>query len=353
MVNRRVVLRSRPAHVPQPKDFEIVQTEVPEPGPEEVLVRNLYFSIEPAIRARLDDKETYMPPIGIGEPIQSPTVGRVVRSHHPGYREGEILFGFNNWDDYVIVTDDTLLLERLSPEEGIPLSYYVGALGGSGTTAYVGLHDVGGIQQGETVVVSAAAGGVGSVAGQIARLRGCRVVGLVGSADKAAVIKDRLGFDVAINYREAPDLAAAVAEACPDGVDVYFDNVGGPTLDAMLVNMKTFGRVVCCGTMAGYNQQDEPPPVHHLWEVVARQLRMQGFLLPFFPDSIPEALHELHGWVRSGDLQVLENVAHGLHRAPDAFCNLMAGSTVGKTLLELDGVDLDHPSVATLQEQVS
>ena len=294
-----------------------------------------------------------MPPIGIGEPIQSPTVGRVVRSNHPDYQEGEVLFGFNNWDDYVIVSDDTLLLDRLSPEEGMPLSYYVGALGGSGTTAYVGLHDVGGIQAGETVVISAAAGGVGSVAGQIARLRGCRVVGLVGSADKAAVVKDRLGFDEVINYREVPDLAAAVAEACPDGVDLYYDNVGGPTLDAMLVNMKSFGRIVACGMMAGYNQQDEPPPVRNLWEVVARQLRMQGFLLPFFPDSIPKGLEELHGWVRSGELQVLENVTHGLHRAPEAFCGLMAGSTVGKTLLELDGTDLHHPSVATLEGQVS
>ena len=326
---------------------------MPEPGVGEILVRNLYFSVEPAIRARLDGKETYMPVIGIGEPIQSPTVGRVVRSNHPGYEEGEILYGFNDWDDYVLVSDDTLLLDRLAPEAGMPLSYYVGALGGSGTTAYVGLHDVGGIQAGETVVISAAAGGVGSVAGQIARLRGCRVVGLVGSAEKAAVVKGRLGFEQVINYRAVPDLAAAVREACPDGVDLYYDNVGGPTLDAMLVNMKSLGRIVACGMMAGYNQQDEPPPVRNLWEVVARQLRMQGFLLPFFPESILKALEELHGWVRSGELQVLENVTHGLHRAPEAFCSLMAGSTVGKTLLELDGTDLHHPSVATLEGQVS
>jgi NADPH-dependent curcumin reductase CurA len=142
--NRRVVLRSRPAHVPQADNFEIVPVEVPEPCVGQILVRNLYFSVEPAIRARLDGKETYMPPIGIGEPIQSPTVGRVVRSNHPGYEEGKILYGFNDWDDYVLVSDDTLLLDRLAPEAGMPLSYCVGALGGSGTTAYVGLHDVGG-----------------------------------------------------------------------------------------------------------------------------------------------------------------------------------------------------------------
>jgi NADPH-dependent curcumin reductase CurA len=290
MVNRRVVLRSRPAHVPQPDDFEIVHGEVPEPGLGEVLVRNLYFSVEPSIRARLDGVGTYMPPIGIGEAIQSPTVGRVVRSNHPGYKEGEVLFGFNDWEDFVIVTDETLLLDRIAPEEGMPLSYYVGVLGGSGTTAYVGLHDIGHIQSGQTVVISAAAGGVGSVAGQIARLRGCRVVGLVGSADKVELIRDRLGFDVAINYREVPDLAAAVAQACPGGVDLYYDNVGGSTLDAALVNMNTFGRIVACGMMAGYNQQDTPPPVHHLWKVDARQLNIQGFLKPFLHNSITKKL---------------------------------------------------------------
>jgi NADPH-dependent curcumin reductase CurA len=353
VTNRRVVLRAHPPHIPTPDDFDIVETDVPEPGDGEMLVRNLYFSVEPAIRARLDGKETYMPPIGLGEPIQSPTVGRVVRSNHPEYREGDILFGFNNWDDYVVVSDQTLLLERLQPEEGVPLSYYVGALGGSGTTAYVGLHTIGGIQAGETVAISAAAGGVGSVAGQIARLRGCRVVGLVGSPDKAELITERLGFHAAINYREADDLADALAEACPDGVDLYYDNVGGTTLDAMLLNMKTMGRVVACGMMAGYNQQDRPPAVYNLWEVVARQLRMQGFLLPFYPEGIQEALVELHKWVRSGELVVLENVTRGIHRAPETFCRLMAGTTVGKTLVEVQTPEGSRPPMATLAEQLA
>jgi NADPH-dependent curcumin reductase CurA len=247
-----------------------------------------------------------------------------------------VLFAFTRWQDYTLLSADALLLERLQPEEGIPLSYYVGALGGSGCTAYVGLHDVGGIKEGETVVVSAAAGAVGSVAGQIARLRRCKVVGLVGSADKASIVEDRLGFDVVINYREAGDLAAAVAEACPDGVDLFFDNVGGATLDALLLCMKTYGRIVNCGMIAGYNRQDRPPAVHHLWEVVARQLRMQGFLLPTYAATIPNALEDLHRWVRSGELVVLENVSRGIDQAPDAFCRLMSGRTIGKTLVELD-----------------
>ena len=353
MTNRRVVLRSRPAYVPEPANFEIEVCPVPEPGEGEVLVRNLYFSMEPAIRARLDDRVTYMPPIGPGEPIQSPAVGRVVRSNHPDYDEGQLLFGFTDWQDYVVFSEDTLLLDRVTPEEGMPLSYYIGALGGSGTTAYVGLHDVGDVQAGETVVVSAAAGGVGSVAGQIARLRGCRVVGLVGSPEKAALITEKLGFDVAIDYRATDDLAAAVAEVCPDGVDLYYDNVGGATLDAMLLNMKTYGRIVGCGMIAGYNQQDRPPGIYNLWEIVARQLQMQGFLLPTYAASIPKALEQLHAWVRAGDIVVLENVTHGIHRAPEAFCHLMAGNTIGKTLLELDAAEGAMPSVGTLEQQIS
>ena len=333
MVNRRVVLRSRPAHVPDRDNFDVVEVDVPDPGPGQALVRNLYFSVEPAIRPRLDGVDTYMPPIGLGEPIQSPTLGRVVRSNNPDWQEGDILFGFNNWEDYTLFSGETLLLEHIRPREGVPLSYYVGPLGGSGGAAHFGLHDVGQLQAGETVVVSAAAGGVGSVAGQIARIRGCRVVGLVGSAEKAAIVRDKLRFDEVINYRETPDIAAAVNELCPDGVDLYFDNVGASTLDQMLLCMKMYGRVVCCGMIAAYNQGDQPPPVHHLWEVVARQLRMQGFLLLAMTQ---QGIDDLHEWVGSGELVVLENVTKGIANAGEAFSHLMAGNTMGKTLIELD-----------------
>ena len=234
MINRSVVLRSRPTDVPQLENFAIAEREVPEPGRGQMLVRNLYLGVEAGIRTRLNEEVTYIPPIGLGEPIESPTLSEVVRSEHPDFKEGEILVGMAPWSEYALLSEETMLLERVQPAEGTPLSHHIGALGSSGITAYVGMHAVGDLQPGETVVVSAAAGAVGSVAGQIARIRGCRVVGLVGSADKAAVLTDRLGFDAAINYREAPDLAQAVNEACPDGVDVFFDNVGGPTLDAML-----------------------------------------------------------------------------------------------------------------------
>ena len=313
MVNRRVVLRSRPAHVPQPDNFEIVSGEVPEPGDGEILVRNLYFSIEPAIRARLDGKETYMPPIGIGEPIQSPTVGRVVRSRHPDYQEGEVLFGFNNWDDYVIV-------QRRHPAARPPVA-------GGGDAALLLRRCAGRI--GHHCVCRAARHRGDPGRRDRGDQRGRRWRGQRRRADRAPAgvprrRTRRLGRQG--RRRQGPPRAStrrSTTARCPIsrrrwrrrvpmGWTCTTTTSAAPTLDAMLVNMKSFGRIVACGMMAGYNQQDEPPPVRHLWEVVARQLRMQGFLLPFFPDSIQKGLEELHGWVRSGELQVLENVTHGL-----------------------------------------
>lgn len=343
MINRRVVLRSRPSDVPKPQNFELIEDEAPSPGPNQMLVRNLYFSMEPAIRGWLDDRESYMPPIAIGEAIRSPTMGRVVRSNNPRFKEGDLVRGLNAWEDYSLLTDETILLERLEPEEGVPLSYYVGALGGSGLTAYVGLHDIARIKSGETVLISAAAGAVGNVAGQIARIHGCKVVGLVGSSDKASLIIRRLGFARSVNYRDTDDLAASIREACPAGVDVYFDNVGGQTLDAALTCMNVFGRIVNCGMIAGYNRQDRPPPIYNLWEMVARQLRMQGFLLPAHAQSIPGALKALHGWIRSGDLIVVENLSRGIEKAAETFCNLMAGKTIGKTVVEVDQPEASAP----------
>jgi len=345
MTNRSVVLRSRPTDVPQLENFGIADGEVPEPGPGQMLVRNLCLGVEAGMRTRLNEEVTYIPPIGIGEPLESPTLSQVVRSENPAYQEGEILVGMAPWAEYALLSDQTMLLERVHPAEGTPLSYYIGALGSSGMTAYVGMHAVGDPQPGETVVVSAAAGAVGSVAGQIARIRGCRVVGLVGSADKASTLTDRLGFDAAVNYREVDDLAQAVNEACPDGVDVFFDNVGGPTLDAMLMCMKPRvmptdrrARIACCGMVAGYNK-DEPLPILNMWEVVARQIRIEGFLVWTYPELHARAREELEGWVRSGELVVLENVSRGLDEAAGALCRLMSGATTGKTVVSLDGGD--------------
>lgn len=334
-VNRQIVLKRRPNGIPVPEDFALAEAPMPVLAEGEILVRNRCFSMEPAIRGWLDDKESYFPPIPIGGPIRAPSLGEVVESRHPGFQPGDIVRGLNHWEDYSVLTENTILLEKLHPDRSLPLSYYVGPLGGSGLTAYVGLHDVGRIREGDTVVISAAVGAVGGVAGQVARLRGCRVIGLVGSEEKARFATEKLGYHAVVNYRAVPDLAEAVRAACPDGVDVYFDNVGGATLDAMLINMKTYGRIIACGMIAAYNRQDNPPPIFNLWEMVARQLEMKGFLLQTYAASIPAAQAQLEAWIRSGALMVSEHKRHGLENAPALFCELMAGKTTGKAVLEI------------------
>jgi NADPH-dependent curcumin reductase CurA len=334
-VNRQIVLRSWVRGEPTPAHFGQLEAPIPAPRTGELLVRNLYFSLEPAIRGWLEGKANYFPPIPLGGAIRGPTVGRIIQSNLPGFQAGELVYGLNHWEDYSIVRADTVLLEKIRPEAGTPLSYYLGALGGSGQTAYVGLHEVGRIRPGQTVVVSAAAGATGSLAGQIARLRGCRVIGVVGSADKARLVQQRLGFHAAVNYRATADLPAAILEVAPDGVDVYFDNVGGPTLDALLLTMKAHGRIVACGMISDYNRTDHPHPITNLWQIVARQLTMQGFLLFAYEAARPAARAQLERWVRSGELVALEQITHGLVNTPAAYCELMTGRTSGKALVEL------------------
>ncbi len=300
LTNRQITLASHAAGVPTPENFRMIETEKPTPGPGEFVIRNLYFSLEPAIRGWLDGKENYFPPIPIGGVVRGPTVGRVVESNNRDYAAGDLVFALNHWEDYSVCNADSILLEKLHPKGDTPVSYYVGSLGGSGTTAYVGLHEIGHIKAGQTVVVSAAAGATGGIVGQIAKLRGCKVIGIVGSDDKARLITKEFGFDAAINYNKTDDLAAAVLAEAPDGVDIYYDNVGGPTLNAMLMTMKVQGRIICCGMIADYNQTDDPNPITNLWQVVVRQLTLQGFLLHSYHDKVPEALAQLETWYRAG-----------------------------------------------------
>jgi NADPH-dependent curcumin reductase CurA len=336
--NRRIVLASRPVGVPRPENFAMVEAAIPEPGPGGILVRNLYLAMEPAIRGWLDDRESYVPPIPIGGTIGGPVLGRVIRSHDPGFTAGDLVQGFGGWEEYSVL-GDLLRPQRIEPVPGVPLSTHLGALGGSGLTAYIGLHEVGRLAPGETVVVSAAAGAVGSVAGQIARLSGCRSIGIVGSATKASIITERLGYDAAINRSETPDLSAAVRSLCPDGVDLYFDNVGGSILDGMLPCMKDFGRIVVCGMIADYNRRESPTPIHNLWQTVVHRLTLRGFLLPDHADAIPGATAALRSWIGHLELVPIENISHGLEAAPEAFVRLLSGATAGKTLIELGPAD--------------
>ena len=337
MINRQVVLESRPRGVPAIEDFGMAEGEVPVPGAGEFVVRNLYLSLEAEIRGWLDGQGGDGGPVPLGGVVRGPSVGRVVESRHPHYATGDLVFAQTHWEEYSLLDDETRYLKKLEVRDRTPLSYYLGALGVTGQAAWIGLNEIGRLNEDETVVISAAAGATGSVAGQIARLRGCRVIGVVGSSAKAEVVTQQLGFDHAIDYRATPDLSAAVRALIPEGVDVYFDNVGGATLDAMLMVMKDYGRIVCCGMIGDANQRHDPTPVYHLSQVAVRQLRMQGFSHKDHGSASVRALDELHHWIGTGQIRVLENVTCGIERTGEAYARMMSGETIGKNLVALEG----------------
>lgn len=335
MKNRRIVLASRPTGVPTPENFTAEEIELPELADGEVLLENQVLAIDPAVRGMLDDVKSYMPPVAIGGLIPTMVLGRVVQSRNPAFREGDYGRGFIGWESHSILNPSSVGFENVRIDPTLPLTAYMGALGWSGITAYVGLKKYGDMRAGDEVMISAAAGAVGSVAGQVARLSGCRAVGLVGSDAKAAIATGQLGFDAAINYRTTEDLSAAMKAAFPDGVDLYFDNVGGEILDTVLPLMKAQGRISVCGMVSNYNHQQEPYPIRNLWQMVVNRITMRGFLAYEAVDMLEEAETRLADWFRSGDLIATENVSTGLDAAPDAFIRLMSGETTGKTLVRL------------------
>lgn len=333
MTHRRIVLASRPIGIPRPEDFRIEPDQVAEPGPGEFVVANHFLSMDPAIRGFLDDRPSYLPPVAIGETVRGMTLGQVVKSRRADLPEGSHARALAGWAD-VSLLGDALGLERFEPAPGIRLESYMGALGPAGLTAWIGLNEIGRISPGDTVVISAAAGAVGGVAGQIARLSGCRVVGLAGSPEKVRHLIE-LGYHAAIDYRAEPDLDAALRAVCPDGIDVYFDNVGGATLERMLPLIRERGRVVVCGMIDQYNDADHPYGVKTLWQLVVKRITMRGFLTYDHADRLAEASAALGEWVRSGALRPTETVYEGLESAPQAFIDLMSGRTMGKTLVRL------------------
>lgn len=336
MINQRIVLSSRPQDVPVQENFRTDEIAVPELAEGQVLLENLVFAIDPAIRGMMDDVKSYMPPIALGGLIPGMVLGRVVKSRHPAFREGDFGRGFAGWERYSILDPGGVAFENIRIAEDLPLTVYMGAVGWSGITAYAGLKRYGEMREGDEVLISAAAGAVGSVAGQVARLSGCRVVGTVGSEDKARIITDQLGFHAAINYRAVDDLGAEIDRHFPEGISLYFDNVGGATLDAVLPRMKAFGRIPVCGMIANYNNQTEPYPLRNMWQVLVNRITMRGFLAYEAGDMVHEAEEALSEWVRSGQLVATENVSTGIESAPAAFIRLMSGETMGKTLVRVN-----------------
>lgn len=333
--NRRIVLHKRPQGVPADTDFELQSIAVPELKERELLVRNQFLSIDPAIRGWLDARaDSYQPPVGLGEVVRAVTVGRVEASRNAAFAPGDTVFGLHGWEEYSI-SNGVGLVAKIDPGLGFDLPLYLSVLGTTGLTAYFGLLAVGQPRDGDTVLVSAAAGAVGSVVGQIAKIKGCRTVGIAGGPQKCRQLVGEFGFDAAIDYRNEPDLTAAIRRACPNGINVYFDNVGGDILEAALANLAIGARVVMCGAISGYNATTPVPGPANLWQLLVRSARMEGFLFSNYAAQFPAALQELAGWVVDGRLKHREHFVDGLERTVAAFRSLFDGTNTGKLIVRL------------------
>jgi hypothetical protein len=327
--NRRFLLRERPQGRVDADTFELVTEPVPEIGEGEALVRTEYVSIDPTNRAWLNDTPTYLPPVGIGEVVRAGGIGRVVASNHPAYEEGKLVQGFTGWQEWVVASDEAPLLAVTEVPGVESPSAYLGVLGMTGLTAWVGVRKIAKPQQGETTVVSAAAGAVGSVAGQLAKADGARVVGIAGGPEKCALLTGRLGFDAAIDYK-ADDWRQQLADATPDGIDVDFENVGGEIMDAVFARINLNARIALCGLISGYNADDPPPGPRSFGNLLVKRAMLKGFIvLDHFGDA-PQAIAEVGELVAAGEIEALETVVEGFERLPEALNMLFDGANTGK-----------------------
>ena len=332
-VNRQWLLAARPQGMVKEADFEYRETPIPQPRDGELLVRTLYLSFDPAMRGWMEDRPSYVPPVGIGEPMRAGAVGQVIESRAPGFARGDFVQGTFGWQDYAAVKPGGLVpVVKLPP--GVPLTWPLGVLGITGLTAYFGLLDVGKPKAGETVVVSGAAGATGSIAGQIARLQGCRVIGIAGGPDKCRWLVDEARFDAAIDYKRE-DVAARLRELCPKGIDVFFDNVGGEILDAVLAQIAERARIVLCGGISAYNEKEFPPGPRNYLALVVRRARMEGFIVLDYLPRMGEGIQALLGWVSAGEIKFQEDVQEGFENIPKTFLRLFQGKNRGKQLLRI------------------
>jgi NADPH-dependent curcumin reductase CurA len=331
VANRQIRLRERPEGRVDERTFETVEEAAPQPAAGQALVRNLYLSIDPTNRAWIGSEPTYLPPVAIGEVMRSVGLGRVIESHSDDYPEGALVTGLVGWQEYTLAGADGIPL-TVVPELELPLECMLGALGVTGITAWFGIEEIGRPQAGETLVVSAAAGAVGSVVGQLAKLRGARVVGIAGGADKCAWLVDDLGFDAAID-RHDPAWREQLRAACPNGVDVDFENVGGEIMDAVFAMLNLNARVALCGLISEYN--DDPQPGPSLRRVLMNRVQIKGFIVLDWFGRFPEAITQLGTLVAEGKVKDRHTVVEGLDRAPDAVNMLFDGENVGKLIVKL------------------
>jgi len=333
-VNRRFTLVRRPDGMPVADDFSLIEEPTPELAEGEFLLRNHYASLDPAIRGWMDDAPSYLPPIALGAPVRATTVGVVAESRNPDFPVGRWASGLNGIEDYSLCVAGGFT-SPIDPDAVPSVTNYLSAVGAIGLTAYFALLEVGRPKAGDTVLVSGAAGAVGSLVGQIAKMKGCRTIGIAGGPAKCARLLRDYGYDAAIDYRgkSVAELAAAIREAAPDGVDVQFENVGGEILDAGLLALNPKGRVVLCGLISQYNSA--PGPTYNVWQLIVQGARMEGFILTHYIPRFAEAIPELAAWVKSGALRVDEHIDEGIENTLPAFLRLFAGTNDGKMILKL------------------
>jgi NADPH-dependent curcumin reductase CurA len=330
IVNRQILLKSRPDGAPGLNHFELVQSPVPAPGDGEVLLRTRYLSLDPYMRGRMSAAKSYAKPVGVGEVMVGGTVGEVVASHNPKFAVGDFVLGHGGWQDYALSNGTGL--RKLDPTAA-PVSTSLGVLGMPGMTAYAGLLEIGQPKPGETVAVAAASDAVGSVVGQIARIKGCRAVGIAGGPDKCRFAVDELGFDACLDHR-APDLTERLQAACPAGIDVYFENVGGAVQQAVWPLLNDFARIPVCGLIAQYNAVTLMPGPD-MFTVLRKRLTLRGFIVWDFAAKQADFLRDAGEWVRTGRLKYREDVVEGLENAPPAFLGMLAGKNFGKMLIKV------------------
>ena len=330
MKSREIRLASRPTGAPTPANFALAEVDVPAPGDGQVLVRNRFMSVDPYMRGRMNDAKSYVPPFQVGAALEGGAVGEVLESRAPGIEKGAIVTSMKGWRESFVADAREV---RVVDGSIKPLTMYLGVLGNTGFTAWVGL-DLVSVKAGDVVFVSGAAGAVGSIAGQLAKLRGCRVIGSAGSAAKVKTLIDEFGFDAAFNYKDG-DVYGQLKKAAPDGIDVYFDNVGGEHLEAAMTAMRTNGRIAACGSISRYNDTTPSPGPRNMFFIVTKRLTIRGFIVFDHNKRLPEFLAEVTPYLAAGRLRAKETVVEGLDQAPKAFLDLFSGENVGKMVVKL------------------
>ena len=331
-MNHTILLNKRPVGKPLLSDFKFVSEEKPEIQAGEILLKASYVSVDPYLRGRMNTAKSYIAPFELQQAISSGLIAQVVESNHTGFSQGEYVSGMLEWKEYQKSNGQGLY--KVDANKA-PLSAYLGVLGITGLTAFLGLSEIGKPKKGETIVVSGAAGAVGSVAGQIAKIKGCRVVGIAGTEEKCALLTSEFGFDAAINYRTTGNMRKAIAAACPDGVDVYFDNVGGDISDAVLMNINPFARIAVCGAISVYNETSQPKGISVQPFLIKNRVLMQGFIVSDYAAKFPKALIQLSQWLTEGLLTYTETIVEGFDQIPQAFIDLFEGKNKGKMVVKI------------------